>query len=323
MFREYSIRGVAFKSMKRKSIKFAAMTIHEANMRLIFQLYGVYDNREAGNIADLVMEKITGWKRIDRVTSKHVKMSSVMVQQLDHYTNELLTHKPVQYVLNEAWFAGMKLYVDENVLIPRPETEELVDLVVKALIKGSGNIGNPDKKNKNISFVDIGTGSGCIPIAIKKKLPQSEVYAVDISIAALDVARKNAGLNNAEINFVLADILDESKWDIFPPFDFIVSNPPYIPLGEISMMQDNVTRYEPHIALFVPDDDPLMFYKAIARFAENKLLTGGKIVVELHENFAEKVKEVFSFFRDVDIKNDMQGKKRFLVASIAHPSYRP
>jgi release factor glutamine methyltransferase len=236
-----------------------------------------------------------------------------MVQQLDQYTNELLAHKPVQYVLSEAWFAGMKLYVDQNVLIPRPETEELVDLVVKDIIKDSDN-------NR---FLDIGTGSGCIPIAIKKKLPQSAVYAVDINAATLDVARKNAVLNNVEINFILADILNESKWDQFPSFDFIVSNPPYIPLGEINLMQDNVTRYEPHVALFVPDDDPLIFYKAIAQFAKKKLLPGGKIAVELHENFAEKVKEEFSCFRDVQIKNDMQGKKRFLVATIAHPSYRP
>jgi release factor glutamine methyltransferase len=148
------------------------------------------------------------------------------------------------------------------------------------------------------------------------------VYAVDINAATLDVARKNAVLNNVEINFILADILNESKWDQFTSFDFIVSNPPYIPLGEINLMQDNVTRYEPHVALFVPDDDPLIFYKAIAQFAKKKLLPGGKIAVELHENFAEKVKE-FSCFRDVQIKNDMQGKKRFLVATIAHPSYRP
>ena len=123
------------------------MTIHEANMRLIFQLYELYDDREAANITDLVMENITGWKRIDRVINKELKMSGVMEQQLENYTKELLTHKPVQYVLHEAWFGGMKYYVDEHVLIPRPETEELVDLVIKEVKKKSNAQNNLDKKN--------------------------------------------------------------------------------------------------------------------------------------------------------------------------------
>jgi release factor glutamine methyltransferase len=293
--------------MKRKSIKFAVMTIHEANMRLLFQLYELYDDREAANIADLVMENITGWKRIDRITNKQVKMSDLMIQQLDNYTKELLTHKPVHYVLREVWFAGMKFYVDENVLIPRPETEELVDLVVKD---------NPEKKNKNISFLDIGTGSGCIPVTIKKKLPDTNVYAVDVSEKALDVAKRNASGNNASVNFILADILDESKWDQFPLFDYIVSNPPYIPEGEINLMQDNVTKFEPHLALFVPDNDPLMFYRAIARFAEKKLMPGGKVFVETHENFAKEVKKMLSFLGEAEIRNDMQEKQRFVVVKV-------
>ena len=293
--------------MKPKSIKFAAMTIHEANMRLLFRLYELYDNREAANIADLVMENITGWKRIDRVVNKEVKCSAPMEEQLDQYIEELAAHKPVQYVLHEAWFAGMKLYVDENVLIPRPETEELVDLVIKYVLK---EFTSP---NKEITILDIGTGSGCIPIAIKMRIPQSKVYGVDVSEAALDIAKNNAAINNADVNFMLSDFLDESRWNELSAADIIVSNPPYIPLQEKDRMQDNVTRYEPHLALFVPDNDPMLFYKAIARFAEKKLLPGGKIFVEVHEDYSEAVKDVFTFFNSEKIK-DMQGKNRFVTA---------
>jgi release factor glutamine methyltransferase len=293
--------------MKPKSIKFAAMTIHEANLQLLFRLYEIYDDREAANIADLVMERVTGWKRIDRVTNKQVKMSDVMAQQLDEYAHELLTHKPVQYVLHEAWFAGMKMYVDENVLIPRPETEELVDLVVKSI----------DKQDRKI--LDIGTGSGCIAISLKKYLPDCFVYAVDVSEKALEVAKRNAIENNVDVNIILSDILDESTWNQFSSFDCIVSNPPYIPSTEINLMKENVTKFEPHLALFVPDDDPLKFYKVIARFAEKKLLPGGKIFVEVHENFAEAAKDVFSFFGNVQIRNDMQGKQRFISLQTYQP----
>jgi release factor glutamine methyltransferase len=306
------MRTVAFKSMKRKSIKFAAMTIHEANMRLLFQLYDVYGDREAANIADLVMEKVTGWKRIDRVANRQVKMSDVMQQQLDRYTLDLLTHKPVQYVLNEAWFGGTKFYVDENVLIPRPETEELVDYAIKD-VKARLNYAG-------ISLLDIGTGSGCIPVTIKKNLQQTSVTAVDISEQALNVARKNASVNHADVRFILADILDENSWNQFSSFDYIISNPPYIPVTQKYLMHDNVTRYEPHLALFVPDEDPLLFYKAIARFAVRKLKPGGKIFLELHEHFATSVKEVFASFEEVEVKNDMQGKERFITARL---SYQP
>jgi release factor glutamine methyltransferase len=303
--------------MKPKSIKFAAMTIHEANLQLLFRLYELYDDREAANIADLVMENVTGWKRIDRVTNKQVKMSDVMTQQLHKYTQELLTHKPVQYVLHEAWFAGMKLYVDENVLIPRPETEEMVDLIAKNIEAKKSGI-----RKKEIQILDIGTGSGCIAIALKKRLRVCEVYAIDISSDALTIAEKNNVLNNTKVKFLLSDIFEEITWNQFSSFDCIVSNPPYIPSTETKLMSDNVTKFEPHLALFVPDSDPLKFYKAIARFAERKLSPGGSVFVEVHENFAKEVKKVFSFLGDVQICKDMQGKERFLIASHADPSLR-
>jgi len=304
MLHGYSMHSVAFKSMKRKSFKFAGMTIHEANMSLIFQLYDLYDDREAANIADLVMENVTGWKRIVRVTNKKVKMSGGMINQLEKYTQELLTHKPVQYVLGEAWFMGMRFYVNEHVLIPRPETEELVDRVIKEIKRDNATA---------LRILDIGTGSGCISIAIKKYVSEAEVYSVDVSEKAIQVARKNSELNNVDVKFILSDILDESMWNDLPPIDIIVSNPPYIPSNEKNLMEDNVTKFEPHIALFVPDSDPLTFYKAIARFAEKELLPGGKVYLETHANYSEKVKDVFSDLGDTRIKNDMQNKPRFVI----------
>ena len=305
--------------MKRKSFKFAGMTIHEANMSLIFQLYDLYDDREAANIADLVMENVTGWKRIVRVTNKKVKMSAGMINQLEKYTQELLTHKPVQYVLGEAWFMGMRFYVNEHVLIPRPETEELVDMVIKEIKR---DIAADVLKNKNkLRILDIGTGSGCISIAIKKYVSDAEVYLVDVSEKAIQVARKNSELNSADVNFILSDILDESKWNDLPPIDIIVSNPPYIPSNEKNLMENNVTKFEPHIALFVPDSDPLTFYKAIVRFAEKKLLPGGKVYLETHANYSEKVKDLFSDLGDTRITNDMQNKPRFVITE--RRTYQP
>jgi release factor glutamine methyltransferase len=304
MIRDDPMKKVAFKSMKPKSIKFAAMTIHEANKRLLFQLYELYDNREAANIADLVMENITGWKRIDRIVNKEVKLSAPMEEMLDRYTKELLTHKPVQYVLNEAWFGDMKFFVNEHVLIPRPETEELADLAVKEMIKNKKSAGQ---------IIDIGTGSGCIPIYIKKKLPAANVHAIDVSEEALNVAKRNATENNTAVNFALIDILNEHEWNHLPSFDLIISNPPYIPLSEKNEMPENVTGFEPHLALFVDDKDPLIFYKAIAGFAEKMLSSEGKVFVELHENLSESTAAIFNSF-ETEIKKDMQGKDRFLIA---------
>lgn len=283
------------------------MTIHEAGKRLLFQLYEIYDDREAANIADLVMEHLTGWKRIDRVVNRDVKISGAMEKQLDRYGEDLLMHKPVQYVLNEAWFMNLKLYIDENVLIPRPETEELVQWV----------IGETGKDGNDVAILDIGTGSGCIAVALKKNITTAAVYATDISEAALNVARRNALANNADVNFILSDMLDETTWYELPEVNVIVSNPPYIPLRDKDKMEDNVVKHEPHIALFVDDEDAIVFYNAIAKLAGKKLLTAGKIFVEMHEDLSEQVEESFKShgFTRTSVKKDMQHKKRMLSAT--------
>jgi release factor glutamine methyltransferase len=279
------------------------MTIQEANKRLLFQLYHVYDNSEAANIADLVMENITGWKRIDRLVNSQVKLSVHQKQLLEKYSEELSAHMPVQYVLNEAWFAGLKFYVNEHVLIPRPETEELVAWALTV------------SENTKTKILDIGTGSGCIPISIKNKLAAAIVYACDISHDALEVAEKNAEIHQTKIFYLLSNILDREQWKNFPEMNMIISNPPYIPSKEKSLMHNNVVKHEPHVALFVNDDDPLVFYKAIAAFAEEKLLPGGNIFLETYEDLAAETASLFNKFSQVEIKKDMQGKQRMIRVS--------
>lgn len=269
------------------------MTIQEANKRLLFQLYHLYDKSEAANIADLVMEHVTGWRRIDRIVNNTVKISPEMERLLNKYTEELNMHWPVQYVLHEAWFCGMKFYVDENVLIPRPETEELAEWIIT------------ENKARDIKILDIGTGSGCIAIALKKNLPQAKVYACDISAEALNIARKNAANNEVNIDFLHIDILNEEERKGLPAVDIIVSNPPYIPLSEKNSMNKNVVEHEPHLALFVEDKDPLIFYKTIIS------IPAEVVYMEVHEDLAP---QVAALFKTALIKKDMQGKERMVKA---------
>jgi len=282
------------------------MTIHEASQQLKFQLFHLYDEREAGNITDLVMEHITGWKKIDRVVNKIVPLSAAQTKTLNAYTLALLDHTPVQYVLHEAWFYDMRLYVDESVLIPRPETEELVDWVVRDTMNLELGIRH--------SALDIGTGSGCIPLAIKKKLPALDVYACDISEAALNTAKKNAIDQQLSVHFHLLDILSPGDRGQLPMCDIIVSNPPYIPQKDKGTMAANVLQYEPALALFVADDDALLFYKAIADFAITHLNKNGAIYLEIHEDKGESVINLYRQrnFSNIELRKDMQGRDRLI-----------
>lgn len=284
------------------------MTVQEAYKQLLAQLYELYDAREAANIADLVIEHLTSQRKIDRIVNKQMPVFAAAREQLQNYTQQLLEHKPVQYVLNETWFAGMKLYVDENVLIPRPETEELVEWVADCGLQIA-----------DCRLLDIGTGSGCIPIALKKKHADWDVHAVDISVGALEVAKKNAAANNTNVQFHLLDVLDEATWHGLPMFDIIVSNPPYIKQNEAAAMSDNVTCFEPHIALFVPDNDALLFYKKIADFALLHLHENGVLFFEINESLGDGVCALLisKGLVDIELRKDLQGKDRMVRARIA------
>ncbi|MGE5106798.1 MAG: peptide chain release factor N(5)-glutamine methyltransferase [Sphingobacteriales bacterium] len=284
------------------------MTIHQAYQQLLFQLYEIYDNREAQNIADWVMEYITEWKRIDRIINKEFPLSIQKEEQLKKITAELLNHRPVQYVLGEAWFAGMKFYVNEKVLIPRPETEELVEWIVKE-VTNSGL--------QAVKIIDIGTGSGCIPIALKKKLPDAQITAIDVCSEALSIAVENAVNNETEIDFKLIDFLDDPKWAELGRFSIIASNPPYIKKSEAADMKKGVLDFEPSLALFVPDNDALIFYKKIAEFAQAHLEKNGTAFLEINEALGNDVVNLFKEhgFSNIELKKDLQGKDRIVKAS--------
>lgn len=304
------------------------MTISEGSRFIREALYNIYDPREAGNIAALVMEKITGMRRTDRLLYKDHMLPEEQEARLVHYTTLLSAHRPVQYVLGEAWFYGMPLYVDENVLIPRPETEELVEWIVKdescrlqvAGLRSQVSGGQGQGAEYVPTILDIGTGSGCIAIALKKNIPGANVYAADISSRALAVARQNASAQETPIHFLYLDFLDPDHRNALPLFDIIVSNPPYIPLKDKAAMHKNVVDHEPDPALFVKDNDPLLFYSAMADFAPRHLQPGGCIYMEIHESMGKAVEDMFvqhGFVQTV-IRKDMQGKDRMVKATVTN-----
>ncbi|AYD46925.1 peptide chain release factor N(5)-glutamine methyltransferase [Arachidicoccus soli] len=278
------------------------MTIHFAQSSLKDNLTTLYSVREAANIANLVLEKITKFSRIDRLINKDKELTSIQISLLERYTDQLLQNRPVQYVLGEAHFSGLTFFVNEKVLIPRPETEELVLWITE-------NIGqNP------YSVLDIGTGSGCIAVSLKNRMPNCKISALDISYEALNIAQQNAQDNDVEVDFLEADILNESTWNSFGEYNCIVSNPPYITKSEQELMNANVLNYEPHTALFVPNNEPLLFYERIALFAQQHLLKDGYLFFEINENLGLKTVRLLQEkgFKNIELKKDLQGKDRMV-----------
>ena len=286
------------------------MTIEQAHNHFLSKLKNIYETREAANITDWIFENVTGFKRLERNSNKNMMLEFAAEKKLEKYVAELIQHKPVQYILNEAWFYKMKFYIDEHVLIPRPETEELVHWVLSDI----RNLKN-DSHLHELQILDIGTGSGCIAISIKNELKVPNVFAIDVTDDALKVAQRNANNLHANINFFEIDFLNAKQWQLLDKFDVIVSNPPYIPEIEKEKLAKNVTAFEPGIALFVPDNDPFIFYEKISKFSKSHLKQNGKIYVEVHEEYAKNVKEIFetSGFTST-IKKDIYGKERMIRA---------
>jgi release factor glutamine methyltransferase len=225
------------------------------------------------------------------------------------FLNDLKEGKPLQYILEEAWFYKYPFKVNDSVLIPRPETEELVEWVLQ-------HIHALKIEKKYLKILDIGTGSGCIPITLKKQRPENIITSVDISGAALQTAQQNAARLNTDIVFQLVDFLDESSWEKFEKFDIIISNPPYIPIHEKEKISLHVRAYEPAGALFVPDESPLLFYEKIALFGKEYLEEEGDVFVELHQDFAENTKKLFEKhgYKNVSVRKDISGNDRMLKA---------
>ncbi len=283
------------------------MTMQEASYFLLNKLTTIYNKSEASQITDWVMEKLTGSKKAERMIYKNEAITREEELLLHQYAERLVQHEPVQYILNEAWFGNMKFYVDKNVLIPRPETEELVEWIIS----------NCRFPIAELKILDIGSGSGCIPISLKKRIRKANVWSCDISKEALAVAKRNADESGLEVNFILLDFLNQQSWHQLPMFDIIVSNPPYIPEKDKQTMQPNVLQYEPATALFGPDNDPLLFYKAIAAFGKTHLEKEGIIFIEIHESLGKEVAELFQEAGySTEIKKDMQEKDRMVKAGL-------
>lgn len=263
------------------------------------------DRDELHSIAYRVFEKVLTLTRTEILAEKPVDLPNEKLERLNQLVERINSHEPVQYILNEADFYGRKFFVDNTVLIPRPETEELVSLVVEQckMLKLSA----PE-------ILDIGTGSGCVPITLALEISSSTVYALDKSKDALKVAEKNSRSLKANVHFFEADILTQQ----LPVSELavIVSNPPYIPLEEERLMSSNVKDFEPPMALFVENDDPLIFYSAIAEKGMNALRTGGFVAVEINERFGKETKEVFHRmgYANATIVKDLSGKDRFVMA---------
>lgn len=281
------------------------MTMQEASYELKKSLLGIYDPREASNIAEWAMEDLTGINHIDRIMHAHRILTEEQLDEYHEYVLRLTNGMPVQYVTGYGYFMGLRFRVNEDVLIPRPETEELVHWAIE-----EGAIGQP-------IILDIGTGSGCIPIMMKKKIPLADVHTLDVSGAAITVAKDNARIHETDINFHHGDFLDAGVRSRLPASQLIISNPPYIPISEKEKIHPNVVQFEPHLALFVKNEDPLLFYRAIAVFGKEKLMEGGRVFLEINEDLGEAVVQLaISFGYNIELKKDLQGKDRMVMMTL-------
>ncbi len=285
----------------------------EAYAQLLAALQTAYAAGEASAMAAWVFEKICALPRGQQLVNNTASITPEVEAQLHELTDRLLRCEPLQYVLNEAFFYGLELYVDASVLIPRPETEELVDWVVQQTPQSKAR---STKTDAAVKIFDVGTGSGCIALALQAALPQSQVWACDKTDAALTVARRNGAALDIRVDFTAFDFLDRAQWQALPQFDVVVSNPPYIPLAESRTMAPNVLQYEPHVALFVPNEDPLLFYKALAQFGFLKIKEKGWLYVEISESKGAGVLQLLenAGYQNVELKKDMQGKDRMVRA---------
>lgn len=273
-----------------------------------------YSSEEIENFIFYTFNHFLGFSRTDISLKAETTVTESELLKFNDVVKRLKKKEPIQYILGEAWFYGLRLNVNNHVLIPRPETEELVDRVIKDVkVKQSGS--------EELNIIDVCTGSGCIAIALKKNLAFANIFALDVSIEALKVAEHNAILQKTKLNFIQADILTPVKEIDDIKFDIIVSNPPYVLETEKEAMDKNVLDHEPHLALFVSNDDPLLFYKAIIAFAVRNLKPNGSLFFEINETKGNDLKEflVERGFKGEIIK-DLSGKDRMLKAQFMNPN---
>jgi len=266
------------------------------------ELEGIYSKEEIESFIFLIFEKLKGYSRTQFLLAKDEKLSKEELSEIEKIVARLKNHEPIQYILGTTEFYGLPFYTVPEVLIPRPETEELVQWIIQ------------ENKSSKPSILDIGTGTGCIAISLQKNIPQSTVLACDISPVCLETAKRNSELNSAEVSVIPYDILNNVPDFSFPELDIIVSNPPYIRETEKTFMEKNVLDHEPELALFVPDEQPLIFYQRIADFSKIHLKNKGRLYFEINEAFGS---ECFTMlqqkgFSEVILKKDIHGKDRMI-----------
>jgi release factor glutamine methyltransferase len=260
-----------------------------------------YEEDEKKSMLRILLEDIYQVSNNDLILNHELEIE---FEEIDEIIYRLNLNEPIQYIIGFKYFMDLKFEVNPAVLIPRPETEELIHLIL-----------NEPKANHFTKILDIGTGSGCIPIALAKNLANAQIDSVDVSKDALEVAKANAKLNEVEVNFILQDILDENI-EIGVQYDVIVSNPPYVKNNEKPEMRANVLEHEPHLALFVDDEDPLVFYRRIAQIAQTNLKENGLVALEINTYLGKETVELFTKFgfKDVSLHQDFFGKDRFVIA---------
>lgn len=263
----------------------------------------LYSKPEVGRLAMLIMEHITQFSQAKILTNKNTILSDTQHEKVQLIVERLKKNEPLQYILGESEFYGLNFEVNPATLIPRPETEELVDWIIA------------DQQDLSQHILDIGTGTGCIAISLAKNIPNSIVTAFDVSLEALETANKNASLNQVKVDFKKYDILQKEN-HFNGVFDIIVSNPPYVCEKEKTEMKDNVLKYEPHLALFVPDNDPLLFYRSIAYFARTHLTENGSLYFEINRAFGKETCDMLAElgFSSIQLKKDLSGNDRMIKA---------
>lgn len=283
------------------------------------QLDSEYGANEVDSFFNILIEHYLDLNRITLVLEPELTLTKKEEEPLFEALTRLENHEPIQYIVGETEFYGLQFKVNEHTLIPRPETEELVELIINNVTSSAVVADTRNAVEKSPDILDIGTGTGCIAITLAKNIPNAQVAAIDVSEGALKIAKENARLNEVEVKFIQQDILKNSHAELgsaSQKFDIIVSNPPYVRELEKLEIKDNVLKHEPHLALFVPDDDPLKFYKAITAFAVDNLKEGGYLFFEINQYLGEEMKQLLADynFKNIVVIKDIFGNDRITKA---------
>ena len=281
------------------------MTLNSYKKWFNEQLQHLYDADEIKSMLTIVAYEVLGLSRVDLVLKDNERLNESQILQLDSILSQLQKEIPIQYIFEKAYFYGYEFKVSPATLIPRRETEELVEWVLSEMNR------QPEKKWR---VLDIGTGTGCIPISIKKEFPLAEIFAMDISTGALKIAKENAEKLNASVIFIEQNILSTTQLD---SYDIIISNPPYVRNLEKAEIKKNVLDYEPHLALFVEDNDPLIFYRKITQLAQKSLTENGLLFFEINQYLGEEMQQMVSeYFKIIELRKDLQGNDRMMKCSV-------